>query len=513
MTKLPEGWVQCRLGDTLLKVIGGGTPSRKELSFFDGAIPWFTVKDMKSAKPTDAQEHISETALLNSATNLIPANTLTVATRIALGRAIRPTVPYAINQDLKALISGEGMEQDFLLHWFEAHERVIQNKGSGTTVSGIRLETLHEFELLCPPSCEQTRIVTKLEELLSALDAGVAELKAAQKKLSHYRQSLLKAAVSGDLTAAWREKNPPQETGQQLLQRILRERRTRWEATQLAKFKAQGKALPTGWKEKYAVPVQPDVSKLPQLPDGWVWASGDQLCDLITKGTTPPKEMKAIGEQTIPFLRVTNLTSQGTLDLRDEVFVSQAVHTEFLARSIVFPDDVLMNIVGPPLGQVVVAPNTYSEWNINQAIAIFRPVDTVLPKFLCRYLLSNVAQKWFAQRAKTTAGQTNLTLEMCRTLPMPVPPMSEQIAIVDMCEAVLDSCSQQVVAIEASLKQSTAQRKNILQAAFSGQLVPQDPTDEPASALLARIRAAREATSLINPVNRKIPRGRKAKAV
>ena len=377
----------------------------------------------------------------------------------------------------------------------------------------VKFDQLAKWSIDLPPLAEQTRIVAKLEELLSALDAGVAELKAAQKKLIHYRQSLLKAAVSGDLTAAWREKNPPQETGQQLLQRILRERRTRWEATQLAKFKAQGKALPTGWKEKYAVPVQPDVSKLPQLPDGWVWASGDQLCDLITKGTTPPKEMKAIGEQTIPFLRVTNLTSQGTLDLRDEVFVSQAVHTEFLARSIVFPDDVLMNIVGPPLGQVVVAPNTYSEWNINQAIAIFRPVDTVLPKFLCRYLLSNVAQKWFAQRAKTTAGQTNLTLEMCRTLPMPVPPMSEQIAIVDMCEAVLDSCSQQVVAIEASLKQSTAQRKNILQAAFSGQLVPQDPTDEPASALLARIRAAREATSLINPVNRKIPRGRKAKAV
>ncbi|HEX7764903.1 MAG TPA: restriction endonuclease subunit S, partial [Cellvibrio sp.] len=202
MSELPIGWAETTLGNTLLSVIGGGTPSRKVPAYFDGHIPWFTVKDMKALKPNDAEEHISEDAIVESATNLIPANTLIVATRIALGKAIRPTVACAINQDLKALILGSGINADFLLYWIGANQRMIQELGSGTTVLGIRLEALHGLPFHLPPSAEQTRIVAKLEELLSDLDAGVAELKVAQKKLAQYRQSLLKAAVEGDDSGA-----------------------------------------------------------------------------------------------------------------------------------------------------------------------------------------------------------------------------------------------------------------------------------------------------------------------
>jgi type I restriction enzyme S subunit len=124
---------------------------------------------------------------------------------------------------------------------------------------------------------QQTRIVAKLEELLSDLDAGVAELKAAQKKFGQYRQSLLKAAVEGALTADWRAQHPPTETGAQLLQRILTERRARWETKQLARFKEQGKTPPKDWQKKYPEPVQPVTTALPELPEGWVWASVEQL--------------------------------------------------------------------------------------------------------------------------------------------------------------------------------------------------------------------------------------------
>ncbi len=194
VSEVPRGWQVASLGDVLLAVVGGGTPSRKVPKYFEGDIPWFTVKDMKQLRPSDAEEHISKVAVADSATNLLPPNTLIVATRIALGRAIRPTVACAINQDLKALILGSGVHPDFLLHWIGANDRAIQDLGSGTTVSGIRLETLHALPLKVPPSVEQTRIVAKVEELLSDLDAGVAELKTAQKKLAQYRQSLLKAA-------------------------------------------------------------------------------------------------------------------------------------------------------------------------------------------------------------------------------------------------------------------------------------------------------------------------------
>jgi len=507
---LPSGWAETTLGSALISVIGGGTPSRKVPAYFGGQIPWFTVKDMKALKPNDAEEHITEAAIADSATNLIPANTLIVATRIALGKAIRPTVACAINQDLKALVLGTGIDSDFLLYWIGANQRVIQDLASGTTVSGIRLEGLHGLPLLLPPAAEQTRIVAKIEELLSDLDAGVAELKAAQKKLAQYRQSLLKAAVEGALTAQWREdqraKHKPTETGAQLLARILQERRARWETKQLAKFKYQGKAPPIDWQKKYPEPVQPDTSGLPELPEGWVWASGEQLCEFITKGTTPPKELNAGNDKSIPFLRVTNLTDKGTLDLADKVFVSEETHKGFLARSAVYPNDVLMNIVGPPLGQVAVVPGTFDEWNINQAIAIFRAVDGVSPGYVCLYLLAPIAQQWLKARSKTTAGQTNLTLEVCRSLPFPLPPEEEQRALVVALDGAVDSITRQRSAIEIGIKQSSAQRQNILHAAFAGQLVPQDPNDEPASVLLERIRAERAARDAVRK-----PRGRMAR--
>jgi type I restriction enzyme S subunit len=349
------------------------------------------------------------------------------------------------------------------------------------------------MSLLLPPPSEQARIVGKLEELLSDLDAGVGELKAAQKKLAQYRQSLLKAAVEGTLTADWRKHNLPGETGAQLLQRILHERRQRWEAKQLARFEEKGKTPPKGWQDKYPEPVQPDATGLPSLPKSWAWASAEQLCDFITKGTTPPKGLDPFGVKSVPFLRVTNLTDNGTLDFSDKVFVSHQVHEGFLGRSIVYPSDVLMNIVGPPLGQVSMVPSDFAEWNINQAIAIFRALDGIMPVYICSYLLSALAQQWFKKRAKTTAGQTNLTLELCRLLPVPLPPVNEQEKLVSLIEASTAAVDAQATAIMQSLKQAAAQRKNILKAAFSGQLVPQDPADEPASVLLDRIRAERAA--------------------
>lgn len=385
--------------------------------------------------------------------------------------------------------------------FIDAMSAVVQ----GALYPAVRPRDIAAYAFTFETPVQQTRIVAKLEELLSDLDAGVAELNAAQKKLAQYRQSLLKAAVEGALTAEWRTQHQPTETGAQLLQRILQERRARWEARQLAKFAEQGKTPPKDWQKKYPEPVQPDTTGLPKLPPGWVWASGEQLCEFITKGTTPPKELDPRGQKTIPFLRVTNLTDRGELDLSDEVFVSVETHRGFLARSAVYPNDVLMNIVGPPLGQVAVVPPTFAEWNINQAIAIFRAVEGVLPSFICRYLLSPVAQQWLKARSKTTAGQTNLTLEVCRSLPFPLPPKDEQQALLGSIETAMKALASQEQAIDHALQQSTAQRQNILRAAFSGQLVPQDPHDEPASALLERIRAERAARDAV-----KKPRGRMA---
>lgn len=422
--------------------------------------------------------------------------------KFALQRSVAVLKPYGINSKYLTY----ALDTVDCQEWLTEHAK-------GTAQKGVYLKTLGTAHIPVAPAAEQTRIVEKLEELLSGLDAGVAELRAAQKKLTQYRQSLLKAAVEGALTADWRAAQgsgqpagsaQSAESGQALLARILTERRSRWQARQLAKFKAQGKTPPKDWQAKYPEPIAPDTTGLPVLPMGWVWASAEQLCDFITKGTTPSKGLE--GDKVIPFLRVTNLTDQGVLDMTDKVFVSEETHRGFLARSVVYPNDVLMNIVGPPLGQVSVVPETFPEWNINQAIAIFRAVDGVLPDFLSFNLLSPPTQHWLKARSKTTAGQTNLTLEVCRSLPIPLPPQAEQTALIAVADEAINRVAEQAQAIEISLKQSAAQRKNILKAAFSGQLVPQDPNDEPASALLARIRAERAARE-------KIPKTRQPRAV
>ena len=531
---LAPGWARVSITE-ISHSMGGGTPSKSDASYWTaGTVPWVSPKDMKSFHIISSEDAVTESALKQL--SVIPTNSVLLVVRSGILSHTLPVglnaLPVTINQDMRAFVAAREISARYLAWQLVSRGREILSACSkdGTTVASIEAPALARFPLTLAPAAEQTRIVEKLEELLSDLDAGVAELKAAQKKLTQYRQSLLKAAVEGVLTADWRGQRtvatpssrgrgtgrgyrlnapsplsphplpnpPPQregtcETGAQLLERILKERRVRWQAKQLAKFKEQGKAPPKDWQHKYPEPVKPDTTDLPPLPEGWVWASAEQLCDFITKGTTPPKEFDGSGEKVIPFLRVTNLSDGGEMNMNDKVFVSKSTHDGFLARSAVYPGDVLMNIVGPPLGQVSVVPATFPEWNINQAIAIFRAVDGVLPSYVCLNLLSPLAQYWLKARAKTTAGQSNLTLETCRSLPIPLPSEAEQQALVQAADVAINAIDGQVRAIQHALKHSDAQRKNILKAAFSGQLVPQDPNDEPASVLLTRIRAERAA--------------------
>lgn len=486
---LPPGWSNAQLGDVLLAVVGGGTPSRKVPAYFDGSIPWFTVKDMKALKPNDAEEHISAAAIADSATNLIPAETLIVATRIALGRAIRPKVTCAINQDLKALIVGTGADADFLLYWIGANERVIQDLGSGTTVSGIRLETLHALPLKLPPSNEQTRIVEKLEELLSDLDAGVAELKAAQKKLAQYRQALLKAALEGALTAEWRAaRTGEHETGAQLLARILSERRRRWEEKQLAKFQQQGKTPPKGWQDKYPEPVQPDTTDLPALPEGWVWASLDMLSEI--QGGIQKQPSRAPTSNKYPFLRVANV-ARGKLKL-EEIHEIELFEGE-LERLVLHKGDVLIvegNGSLSEIGRCALWDGSIENAVHQNHLIRARPI-LIQSEIVETWLNSLRGIDKLTKLAATTSGLYTLSVGKISRIPVPVPPLSEQAIIVTALAASLEEQERQLWAVNLSLIQSAAQRNNLLKAAFSGQLVPQDPNDEPASVLLERIRAER----------------------
>ncbi|MCG7757655.1 MAG: restriction endonuclease subunit S [Nitrosomonas sp.] len=379
---------------------------------------------------------------------------------------------------------------------------------------------------LLPPYAEQTRIVEKLEELLSDLDAGVAELKAAQKKLVQYRQSLLKAAVEGKLTAEWRASretvraepvearssihgstSSPRadeyETGAQLLERILTERRARWEAKQLAKFNAQGKTPPKDWQTKYPEPVKPDTAGLPELPEGWVWASVDMLSEI--QGGIQKQPSRAPVKNKFPFLRVANV-ARGELRL-DDVHEIELFEGEYERLALVVGDVLIVEGNGSltEIGRCAVWDGSICNAVHQNHLIRVRPI-LLNSRWMEVWLNSPHGIDKLTWLAATTSGLYTLSVSKIAKIPVPIPSLSEHSVAIDALHEALTNQLDQIKAIDLALKKSAAQRQNILRAAFTGQLVPQDPDDEPASMLLERIRAERVERDAV-----KKPRGCKTK--
>ncbi len=356
---------------------------------------------------------------------------------------------------------------------------------SGSTRKRISRRNLGTLDLPIPPRAEQTRIVEKLEELLSDLDAGVAELKAAQKKLAQYRQSLLKAAVEGTLTTEWRAKNPPTETGAQLLERILIERRARWEAKQLAKFKEQDKTPPNDWQNKYPEPVHPDTRDLPELPDGWVWSMLGE-CFKIAIGSTPSRKEIAYWNGPISWVSSGEVRFNRVRETKEKI-------TEFglenSSTQINPVGSVLLGMIGEGKTRGQVAILDIPAANNQNSAAIWVSETPILPEYVYYWLWSQYEQ---TRRGSSGNNQPALNKFIIERILIPLPPVAEMQEVVQLLDDCFEQIMWQEATIDYSSKQSTAQRQNILRAAFSGQLVPQDPNDEPASVLLERIRNERQ---------------------
>lgn len=345
------------------------------------------------------------------------------------------------------------------------------------------------------PLREQHRIVEKLEELLCDLDAGVAELRAAQAKLKVYRQSLLKAAVTGELTAEWRQTaracaDSPRTTGAELVDSALIQRRRHWEQRQRQKSARQGKQLRSGWQSQYVPPVDPDTSNLAPLPDGWAWASLDMLGEIASGVAKGSKIEPGTEVREVPYLRVANV-QRGFLDL-SEVKTIPATERD-IADLRLEPGDVLFNEGGDrdKLGRGWVWEGQVDECIHQNHVFRVRPyLPELLPELISHHG-NTFGKLWFQQAGKQTTNLASINLSILRSFPVPVAPPEEQRAIRDALATCIPELDAQEQAVELTLRQSEAQRKNILQAAFSGQLVPQDPNDEPASVLLERIRASR----------------------
>ncbi|MBK8507385.1 MAG: restriction endonuclease subunit S [Candidatus Competibacter sp.] len=293
MSELPSIWVLTTL-DKVAIIEMGQSPDSRTYNNQSNGLPFFQGK-------AEFQTVFPEIRKWCSApVKIVERGDILLSIRAPVGPTNIAPEHSCIGRGLAGIRAEERIKQSYLFYFLRNIESWLSEQGTGSTFAAISGQFVRNISIPIAPFNEQTRIVEKLEELLSDLDAGVSELKAAQKKLALYRQSLLKAAVEGVLTAEWRKHNTPTETGAQLLERILTERRARWEAKQLAKFEEQGKTPPQDWQKKYPEPVQPDITNLLELPEGWVWASLDMLGEIVSgiaKGmkrasnvSTPSKE-------------------------------------------------------------------------------------------------------------------------------------------------------------------------------------------------------------------------------
>ncbi len=547
MSVEPKGWLTTGLGELVSLRTGPFGSSLHKSDYVANGVPLVNPMHISDSRitPTSSMTVSEETAQRLKEFRLTEGD-LVLGRRGEMGRCA------VIGPREEGWLCGTGSlivrpNPHFLdprfLQLFLASDQVVQyllSASVGSTMANLNQQHLLKLEVRIPPLAEQTRIVAKLEELLSDLDAGVAELKAAQAKLAQYRQSLLKAAVEGALTADWRARRaaletdrpaqpaeaenrprpaefhasfaagqrrrhetPPTggcavledsadglETGAELLARILAERRARWEARQLARFQSQGKTPPKGWQSKYPEPVAPDTRDLPELPEGWVWATVDQLADVGT-GVTPLKSNKLYFQDgTIPWV------TSGALNA--ELVTEASSHVTELAlqecRLTLYPaGSLLIAMYGEGKTRGKCSELGISA-TINQAIAAvaLEPAACDCKSFIKTFLWHSYER----MREQASGGvQPNLNLQIIRSITVPLPTLAEQARIGEVLATQLEACKSQEEVIDKALNQSAAQRQNLLKAAFSGQLVPQDPNDEPASVLLERIRAERTASS------------------
>lgn len=343
-----------------------------------------------------------------------------------------------------------------------------------TNLASINKGVLSRFPIPVPPLDEQRRIVAKIEELFSDLDAGVVALQRAKANLKRYRAAVLKAAVEGKLTESWRAEHPNVEPASKLLERILTERRQKWESAQLAKFAAAKKQPPKNWKAKYVGPVNPDIEKLWNVPHEWCWTTIDAIA-FVTKlaGFEYTKFVKYDPSGDLAVLKAENAGKDGFKKSAYSRVKSESVKN--LTRSRLFGGEVLIAFVGN-VGQVGLVPND-QEYFLGPNVGLIRVESGLLtPEYLELFLKSPLGVRLSLSFAKAVT-QPSLSMTTIRQIPLAIPPLGEQQQTAMETEERLSQIAAAEREINQGLLRAVRLRQSILKQAFEGKLVLQEPAD------------------------------------
>ena len=465
---IPSDWQWVSLAG-VGKVITGNTPPTKVIENYGSDIPFVKPPELVDRGIAQATEGLSQLGMKTA--RLLPKGAVLVSCIGGLGKTGLAKVPMAFNQQINAIVFDEHVLPEYGFYYAQTLKPWLYGVASATTLPIVNKGKFHRAPFPLAPIDQQKRIVAEIEKQFSHLDEAVANLKRVKANLKRYKAAVLKAAVEGKLTEAWREAHPEVESASKLLDRILAERRAKWEESELAKMEAKGKAPKNDkWKAKCPEPAAYVASEFRELPRKWVMASLDQLSWHSGYGTSARCAYENDG---VPILRIPNI-DKAEIDLSDVKFAPSDLEVsdcESLA-----PNDMLVirtNGSRSLIGRAAIVAKEFQETTYYASYLIrFRLLgDKGLARWLSSYWQSTVARAWVEERAATSAGQHNISMSVLATAPVPVPPEDEQQRIVTEVDRHLSLVRDTETQVETNLKRAERLRQSILSRAFSGQLV------------------------------------------
>lgn len=518
---LPEGWAWTDLKTVCRKITDGTHHSPpKEAQNADGEFKYITAKNIKEhgiifRHLTYLSEEIHRP--IYERCNPEKGDVLYIKDGVTTGVATVNELEeeFSMLSSVALLKPYSEAVSPYFLKWYlnsPVGFRAMTSQMGGTAIKRLTLKKINAGAFPLAPKAEQSRIVSAIESLQERSSRARVLLSEVGPLIGQLRQSVLRDAFSGKLTADWRARrrmgtpespsppapseensglgaqatNPAQETASELLLRIRTERRERWQSEQLAKYEAKGKQPPKNWQDKYKELEPVDESELPELPEGWCWAAAEEIVEPgidIVYGIVQPGPNLQEG---VPYVRGLDIQN-GTI-LVDQLWNTSEKIAERYVRSALEGGDVLLGIIRHT--KVAVVPDEISGGNMGRATARFRPSSVIHSKFLAGALESPDIQRWMLSQSRGI-DMPIINVGDVRRTPIPLAPLEEQNRILEVLDEALEMVDS-VMAVQASMESSLTQLdQSILSKAFRGELVPQDPRDEPASELLARIRAQR----------------------
>ncbi len=356
----------------------------------------------------------------------------------------------ATSQDFVNWVCSEALVPEFLMYAFIAEgSDGLRAFGKGTTHTTIYYPEVKALHLCLPPPDEQQRIVAEIERQFTRLEVGVASLKRVQAALKRYRASVLKAACEGRLVPTEaelaRRESRSYEPATTLLGRVLEKRQSSWSG-----------------RGKYKEAARPETTHLSRLPEGWMWASVEQLSNKVVDGVHKKPNYVPSG---IPFVTVRNLTAGPGISFAKLNYVTEEAHAEFTKRANPESGDILVSKDGT-LGVIRVI-NTDIQFSIFVSVALVKPVMRETSAYLTHALSSPQVQ---VQMVPKGSGLQHIHLEDLREDCIPVPPLAEQHRIVAEVERRLSVIEELEAMVAANLQRASRLRQAVLFRAFRGQM-------------------------------------------